>query len=161
MATRQFESNARIVPYPQSSVYSGLADLKNLSVVRERLDDPSVRAAFSAGGVTEEDLKRLDGCIREMKFDTDSVRCDIPSLGEITLRVVGREEPESIKYETENSPVPLVLRIRLRPVSETECELKLTAETDLNPFLMGMADKPLRKGVEKLAELLAMIPYGN
>ena len=31
---------------------------------------------------------------------------------------------------------------------------------DLNPFIKGMVAKPLKEGVEKLADMLAMIPYG-
>lgn len=38
--------------------------------------------------------------------------------------------------------------------------MKLTVCADLNPFIKGMVEKPLKEGVEKLADMLAMIPYG-
>ena len=38
--------------------------------------------------------------------------------------------------------------------------MRVTLEAELNFFIKQMAKKPLQEGVEKLADMLAMIPYG-
>lgn len=113
-----------------------------------------------SGQVPEDELNQLNERIQEMTFDTDSVSCNISPLGEVSLRIIEREEPKCIKFETVNSPIHLNLWIQLLPTSETACKMKLTVGADLNPFIKGMVAKPLKEGVEKLADMLAMIPYG-
>lgn len=159
MSKQQFESNVKPIPYAQSCVYAQLADLNNLAVIKERFNDPSVRAMMS-GQVPEDKLNQLNERIQEMTFDTDSVSCNISPLGEVSLRIIEREEPKCIKFETVNSPIHLNLWIQLLPTTETACKMKLTVGADLNPFIKGMVAKPLKEGVEKLADMLAMIPYG-
>lgn len=159
MSKEQFESNIKPIPYPQACVYAKLSDLNNLAVIKERFNDPAVRAAM-AGQVPEDKLDQLNERIQSMTFDTDAVSCTIPPLGEISLRIIDREEPKCIKFETVNSPIYLNLWIQLLPTSETGSKMKLTIGADLNPFIKGMVSKPLKEGVEKLADMLAMIPYG-
>ena len=77
MSKQQFESNVKPIPYAQSCVYAKLADLNNLAVIKERFNDPSVRAMMS-GQVPEDKLNQLNERIQEMTFDTDSVSCNIP-----------------------------------------------------------------------------------
>ena len=105
MSKQQFESNIKPIPYAQSCVYAKLADLNNLAVIKERFNDPSVRAMMS-GQVPEDKLNQLNERIQEMTFDTDSVSCNISPLGEVSLRIIEREEPKCIKFETVNSPHP-------------------------------------------------------
>ena len=81
-------------------------------------------------------------------------------MGELSLRIIEREEPKCIKFEAVNSPIPANLWIQLLPVTETQCKMKLTVRAELNMFIKAMVSKPLKEGVEKLADMLAMIPYG-
>ena len=37
--------------------------------------------------------------------------------------------------------------------------MKLTIGMDLNPFMKAMVQKPLQEGLEKMADMLAVIPY--
>ena len=37
--------------------------------------------------------------------------------------------------------------------------MKLTLKADINPFIKGMISGPLQDGLEKIADMLAMIPY--
>ena len=80
-------------------------------------------------------------------------------VGEIKLRIVEREEPKTIKFETENSPIALNMWIQLLPVTDTSCKMKLTVKGDIPFMLKAMVRKPLQEGVEKVADMLAMIPY--
>ena len=52
------------------------------------------------------------------------------------------------------------LWIQLLPTSPYESKMKCTVGADLNFFIKQMAKKPLQEGIEKLADMLAMIPYG-
>jgi hypothetical protein len=37
--------------------------------------------------------------------------------------------------------------------------MKLTIRVDINPFMKAMVQKPLQEGIEKMADMLAMIQY--
>ena len=80
-------------------------------------------------------------------------------MGEIRLHIVDREEPKTIKFETEQSPLPFNFWIQLLPLTETSCKMKLTIKAELNPFIKGMVQKPLQEGIEKIADVLQMINY--
>ncbi len=133
----KFESKIKQVPYSQKSVFDMLSDLNNIERVRDRIPEDK---------------------IKDLEFDSDSVSISSP-MGPVTLRVVERDEPKCIKFETEKSPVPMNLWIQMLPTSETESKLKVTISADLPFFMAAMAKKPLEEGVEKIAEALAMIPY--
>ncbi len=158
MSKQQYESNVKFVPYDQTCVYSKLSDLNNLAVIKERFNDPAVRNMMTEK-VPEDKINQINERIQDMTFDTDSVSCNISPLGDVSLRIIEREEPKCIKFETVNSPIHLNLWIQLLP-TESGSKMKLTVGADLNPFIKGMVEKPLKEGVEKLADMLAMIPYG-
>jgi len=114
-----------------------LSDLSNIERVRDRIPEDK---------------------LKDLTFDSDSVSITSP-MGPVTLRVVEREEPKCVKFEAEQSPVPMNLWIQMLPTSETESKLKVTLKADIPFFMAAMAKKPLEDGVEKIAEALAMIPY--
>jgi hypothetical protein len=37
--------------------------------------------------------------------------------------------------------------------------MKITLRADLNPFIKGMVSKPLQEGLEKIADMIAELPY--
>ena len=43
--------------------------------------------------------------------------------------------------------------------SDTTCKLKLTLKGDIPFMLKAMVKKPLQEGIEKVADMMAMIPY--
>ncbi|MEE3383506.1 MAG: SRPBCC family protein [Prevotella sp.] len=133
----KFESSIKKVAYPQENVYRMLSDLSNIERVRDRIPEDK---------------------LKDLTFDSDSVSITSP-MGPVTLRVVEREEPKCVKFEAEQSPVPMNLWIQMLPTSETESKLKVTLKADIPFFMAAMAKKPLEDGVEKIAEALAMIPY--
>lgn len=133
----KFESKIKKVAYPQENVYKMLSDLSNIERVRDRIPEDK---------------------LKDLTFDSDSVSITSP-MGPVTLRVVERDEPKCVKFEAEQSPVPMNLWIQMLPTSETESKLKVTIKADLPFFMAAMAKKPLEEGVEKIAEALATIPY--
>ena len=140
----QFESNVKQIPYSQQRVYDKLSDLSNLEQFTELLQQEKEKAKIK---------------IEDLAFDSDSISCSVSPVGKLELRIVEREEPKCVKFEATTSPIPLTLWIQILPITEETSKMKLTLRTELNIFLKGMLQKPLKEGVEKLAEMLSQIPY--
>ena len=134
----KFESSVREIPYSQQAVYTRLSDLGLSEQVRDQLPED----------------KRED-----IIFDGEAITMNVPPVGDISIRICDREEPKTIKYETVNSPIPFNLWIQLLPLTETSCKMRLTIKADLNPFVRGMISKPLKEGLEKLADAIAAGRY--
>ena len=139
----QFESNVKHVPYSQERVYNKLSDLNNLEGVRERLDMVK---------------DKLDGKLEDMSFDRDSITLKVQGIS-LTLRIIEREPLKCIKFEGDKSPIPLNLWIQILLVTQEEAKMKVTIRAEVNMFMKAMVSKPLQEGVEKLADMLAMLPY--
>lgn len=135
MAT--FESSVRQIPHSQQAVYNMLSDLSNIDRVKDRI--PADK-------------------LNDLTFDADSMSISTP-MGAVKLKIVDREEPKCIKFETEQSPLPFNFWIQILPVTDTTCKMKLTIKVELNPFIKGMVSKPLQEGIEKIADALQMINY--
>ncbi|WP_308272327.1 SRPBCC family protein [Prevotella sp.] len=146
-----FESSIRQIPFPQQNVYDKLSDLNNLQKLKERY-------AMMKDTMPEEARKQAEK-IQDLEFDQDSLSVNVPPVGSIKLRVVNREEPKCIKFETEQSPIPFNFWIQLLPVTSTTCKMKLTIKAELNIFIKQMVKKPLQEGIEKIADVLQMIQY--
>lgn len=43
-----------------------------------------------------------------MSFDTDTLSFNVDPVGQLTLRIIEREPSKCIKFETTNSPLPLI-----------------------------------------------------
>lgn len=134
----QFESPVKLIPYNQELVFQKMADLRNLEKVKDRI--PADK-------------------IQKFECSEDAVTVSVSPVGDLTLQIIEREVPKCIKFETAKSPVPMNLWIQLLPVSETECKMKLTVRAEVNMFMKGIISKPLKEGIEKMADVLAMIPY--
>ena len=146
-----FESTVKQIPHPQESVYATLSDLSNLQAVKDGIEQNRDR-------LPEEALQHMDK-LKDLKFDSDSLSIQAPMVGEIRLRIIQREPCKTIKFETENSPIALNMWIQLLPVTVSTCKMKLTVKGDIPFMLKAMVSKPLQEGVEKVADMLAMIPY--
>lgn len=134
----KFESSIRQINYPQEVVYQGLSNLDNLSKVKDRIPEDKAQ---------------------DLEFDNDSISVNVPPVGKISMRIVEREEPKTIKFETIQSPLPFNFWIQLLPLTESTCKMKLTLKAELNIFIKGMVSKPLQEGLERIADMLQMIKY--
>jgi hypothetical protein len=134
----KFESSIREIKYPQAVVYKNLSDLNNLERIRDRIPQDK---------------------LEDLTFDSDHIGIKVPMAGEIKMHIVEREEPKTIKFETQESPVPFTFWIQLLPVDDATCKMKLTIKAELNPFIKGMVQKPLMEGIEKIADVLQTIKY--
>lgn len=137
------------------TAYRKFADLRNLGTLKERLDDPAVAEKMAqqlSADKMEEARRQLDN----MQFDEDSVTIQSP-MGAITLRIVEREEPKLVKFQAENSPVPVTLWLQLLPVGESESKLRVTLGAELNIFIKQMVGNKLQQAADGLANILATV----
>lgn len=122
----------------QSAVYGKLSDLSNLEGIKDRLPEDKVK---------------------NLSFTADSLSVEVPPVGTVTLEIVEREPEKCIKFSTTTSPLPFNLWIQIVAMGEAECKIKLTVGMELNPFMKTMVQKPLQEGLEKMADMLALIQY--
>lgn len=134
----KYESGVKQIPHPQTAVYNTLSDLNNIERIKDRIPADQVK---------------------DLAFDRDSVSVNVAPVGNIKLRIVDRDEPKCIKFETENSPVPFNLWVQLLPVTDTTCKMRVTVKADIPLFLKPMLGNKLQDGVDKIADALAMLPY--
>ena len=134
----KYESSVKTIPYPQENVYRIISDLSNLERIRDRV--PSDK-------------------IQDFSFDTDTVSVSVPPVGKITMRIVERDEPKCVKFESEQSPMPFNLWIQVLPVDEQTSKMKVTVKADIPFMLQAMVSGVLQDGVEKVADALARISY--
>ncbi len=137
----KYESGIKQIPYPQGTVYEKLSNLENIETLKDNIPPDKLNE------------------IKDLSFDHDSVSVSISPVGSITMRVVEREEPKCIKFETTNSPVPITLWIQLLPVTDTTSKMRLTLKADVPFFLKPMIGNRLGEMVDQVAEALASIPY--
>lgn len=154
----KYESSVKELASSQHNVYNTLSDLSNLERVRQRINDPAMRSLYE-GKVDSDKLDKALEQIENMEISTDEVALQLPMVGELRLRVVERTPDKCVKLETVKSPVPLTLWMQVVPHGEGGSKLRLTVEASVNPFMRAMIDKPLRQGVEKLADMLTLVPY--
>lgn len=127
---------------PRSLVYSKLSDLRGLDQVKDVLAEHP-----EASQVTIEVI------------DQDSCAFVVPMAGKLILRVVEREPEKTIKLEAEQSPIPLTLWIQLLEGEASTTHLRVTLRTELNFMLKQMLGSKLQQGVDRLAEMMALLPY--
>lgn len=134
----QYESSVKNIPYPQERVYSKLEDLNNLEGLKDKLPEDKVK---------------------DLTYSRDEATINVPPLGNVTIRVVEREEPKCIKLEAAGSPIPLNFWVQIIPDGEEASKLRVVAKADINFMFRAMVEKPLKDGLEKIADALSMINY--
>ena len=140
--TSSFESKTVRIAHAVEKVYTLLSDLSNLDRFQSVLNAPENQSKLKITG-----------------YDSDSLSIEVSPIGSVTFRIVNREPNKTIKFEAENSPLPLNLWIQFVPTGESETASRVTVKADLNPFIKPMVSKPLQEGVDKMADMLVVLPY--
>ena len=134
----QYESSVKNIPFPQARVYAKLEDLNNLEGLKDRLPQDKVK---------------------EFTYSRDEATVNVPPMGNVTIRVVEREEPKCIKLEAVGSPIPVNMWIQIIPNGDEASKMRVVVKAEVNFMLRSMIEKPLKDGIEKIAEALSMIAY--
>ena len=136
----EFVSEVKTLPFSERKIYEVLSDLSNLERVRDRISHDKVK---------------------DFSFDTDSCSFFINPVGKIRFYIVDREPYKTIKFAVDQVPIGVNMWIQLKESEPGVTKMKLTVRAELNPFLKPMLSKPLQEGVNKVADILADVPYNE
>ncbi len=136
-----YVSQIKAIVSDRTSVYNKLSDLSGLAGIGEKLKETEV------------------GKVEIEAIDSDSCAFIIPKAGRLVFRIVEREPEKTIKLEAEASPIPLTMWIQLLEPQAGDTRLRLTIRTELNFMMKKMIGGKLQEGVDRLADMMAMIPY--
>ena len=134
----QYESSVKCIPYSQDRVYAKLEDLNNIEGIKDNIPQDK---------------------IKDLTYSRDEASVNIPPIGNVTLRVIDREEPKCIKLEMAGSPIPVLIWIQIIPDGDSASKMRVVAKAEINFMLKAMIEKPLKDGLEKIAEALSLIVY--
>lgn len=136
----EFNSEIKILPHHYTEVFSVLSDLSNLELVKDRIPQDK---------------------LKDFSFDQDSCTVSVDPVGKIRFNIIERIDNKLVRFQAEQVPFGLELVVELDNNNDTQTELKLTVNANLNPFLKPMLSKPLQQGLDKMADTLAILPYGE
>jgi carbon monoxide dehydrogenase subunit G len=81
-------------------------------------------------------------------------------MGQAEIRIIEREPTKNIKIGSSGSmPVGITFWIQLLPASAYETKLRLTLDADMSIMIKMLVNKKLEEGINRLADMLAMLPY--
>ena len=134
----EFTSEIKQLPHSETTIFEVLSDLNNLEKVKDQIPQDK---------------------IQDFSFDRDSCTFSVNPVGKVRFSIVEREPNKTIKFMADQSPVDVYLWIQLKEVNPQDTRMKLTVKADLNPFLKPMLSGPLQKGLDRIADVLAAVPY--
>lgn len=134
----EFVSDVKAILYNDADVYRVLSDPRKLELVKERIPEDK---------------------IKDFTFDEESISFHVDPIGKVRFLVVEREQNKLVKFKSENLPFEVFLWIQLVSIAEKETRLRMTLKADLNPFIKGMVEKPMKEAVDKISDALTQLPY--
>ena len=146
----KFESSVKQIPHSQRSVYAMLSDLSNIQRLKDHLPEEAT---------DNDEMNKVKDKLKNLSFDQDSLSINVDPIGQVSMRIIERDEPKMIKLESEKSPIAFKFWIQVLPVTEASSKMKLSIDADIPFFAKSMVAKPLQEGIEKIADALAMIPF--
>lgn len=148
MSTTKYVSDVKIVNQNQEIIFNYLSNFDNLSKY-----------------VNEGLLSKMAEAVPQIKIsnfesDADSCRFQIAGMGLAEIRIIEREPHKTIKITSSGKlPVEIVFWIQLLPVAAYETKLRLTLDADMGMMIKMMVNKKLEEGINRLADMLAGLPY--
>lgn len=151
MGIEKYVSEPREISFSQELVYNKLSDLNNLQqfVTAEKIGELQQNGVNTSGFNLEDFVASEDRCSFK-----------ISPIGNVGIEITERDPFMNIKFQGEKSvPFPVTLWIQIVPTGENSCKLRLTLHAELSMMIKVMVGSYLKKGIEKIAGLLAVIDY--
>ena len=148
MGTTKYISDIKVINNNQEVVYNYLSNFENLT-------------KYVSEGLLSKMTEQIPQIqISNFESDADSCRFQISGMGLAEIRIVEREPHKTIKISSSGGmPVGIVFWIQLLPVSAYETKLRLTLDADMSMMIKMMVNKKLEEGINRLADMLAALPY--
>lgn len=97
--------------------------------------------------------------LRDVHFGDDHISFNVAPVGEMKLLVSQRVSPSLIVLRPESSPIEVSIAVHIAAKGDNEADITAELQADLNFFLRQMVGDRLNDAADKLAQMLAMIPY--
>lgn len=148
MATNRYVSDVKIVQNNQEVIYNYLSNFENLS-------------KYVNEGLLEKMTEQIPQIkVTDFESDTDSCRFQISGMGQAEIKIIEREAPKNIKITSSGSiPVGIMFWIQLLPEGPYQTKLRLTLDAEMSMMIKMMVNKKLEDGINKMADMLAALPY--
>ena len=134
----EFVSDIKKIPYSDKIVFDVLSDLSKLEQMKGKLPTDK---------------------ITDFTCDQDSCSFSVAPVGQVTFVVEDREPNKTIKFKSEQLPFEVNVWVQLVSKADNDTRMKITLRADLNPFIKPMVSKPMKEGVDKIAEVIASLPF--
>lgn len=154
MSVEKYVSEVKSINWSSSTVYEKLSNFETLNLL---FNPENLERAKSAMG---KEASKFD--IEDFSADRDSCSFKVAPIGRLGMAIVDRESGKTVKITGDGSvPFDLTIWVQLIPQSEYNCKMRLTIHADLNMMMKMMVGKKLKKGVNQIADSIAMIPFGQ
>lgn len=134
----EFVSEIKKISYADKVVFDVLSDLSKLELMKDKL--PADK-------------------ITNFTCDQDSCSFSVTPVGQVTFVVVDREPNKTIKFKSEKLPFEMNVWVQLVSKADDDTRMKITLRAELNPFIKPMVSKPMKEGIDKMAEVIASLPF--
>lgn len=132
-----YESKQKQLFVSQIEAYNKLSDLKNIepyvSVIKQQFQDK----------------------IQDISIDSNYISLSVENIN-VVFKIIDREEYKTIKFAVDNIPLSANMWIQLKEISEMETRMKLTIKADIPFFLKPMVGDKLEKGIDEIANAIAL-----
>lgn len=142
MPMTTYESKIKRIAKPQEFAYKFLSNFSFLQNIKD---------------LPMEGQEKLNNSLKDLEWDEDSVKFSVTGLGQMGLRIIQREPFQTIKMETEDSPVKANAWIQFVSVSETETKMRITLKADIPLALRVMVGSKIEKGINMIADAIAKV----
>lgn len=132
-----YESKQKQLFVSQIEAYNKLSDLKNIesyvSAIKQQFQDK----------------------IQDISIDSNYISLSVENIN-VVFKIIDREEYKTIKFAVDNIPLSANMWIQLKEISEMETRMKLTIKADIPFFLKPMVGDKLEKGIDEIANAIAL-----
>ena len=132
-----YESKQKQLFVSQIEAYNKLSDLKNI--------EPYVSAI----------KQQFQDKIQDISIDSNYISLSVENIN-VVFKIIDREEYTTIKFAVDNIPLSANMWIQLKEISEMETRMKLTIKADIPFFLKPMVGDKLEKGIDEIANAIAL-----
>ncbi len=132
-----YESKQKQLFVSQIEAYNKLSDLKNI--------EPFVSAI----------KQQFQDKIQDISIDSNYISLSVENIN-VVFKIIDREEYKTIKFAVDNIPLSANMWIQLKEISEMETRMKLTIKADIPFFLKPMVGDKLEKGIDEIANAIAL-----
>lgn len=107
-----------------------------------------------------ENLDRIPESERQamgnIQIEPHSVSITAPQVGEIMFRII-EHTPEKIVFTAEGAPLPMEIKVSLKPQGECDTLMTTVLDIDIPVMLRPLIGGALQKAVDKFADMMVKI----